>query len=111
MPETFDLVLVSIGVVAMVMNMIGLVIAFLANQKFLPGMHKRVVTLVLILVVFLNVQISIEVLNHAALYLRNDILLSYSLSQVSILFVIIVCIFTSIASYVNYRMGSEVGFK
>ena len=43
MAETIQLVLVVIGVIAMVLNIIGLVRALLANEKFLSGSHKMVV--------------------------------------------------------------------
>ena len=110
MPKTVELALVIIGIIAMAMNIIGLVRAFLANKKFLSGTNKQVVMMVLLLVVFLNVHIMLEVLNNASLYFKNDQNLSSTLNHINFMLVIVVAFCTILASYINLKMAKEHGF-
>lgn len=101
---------IAVSIFALVINIYGLIVAFIANSKFHGGLNKRVVNIVLTLVVLLNIHIILNVYSNTTLIFRGTEALHGILDHIGFILVIIVSIFIIIASAVNHKMAREQGF-
>jgi len=102
---------ISISIFAVVINLIGFVIAVAANSKFQGGVNKQVVKVVLITVIFLNIHIMLSVYNNTSLFFYGKQSLHVLLDHIGFILIIIVTIFTITASIMNLIMAKEQGFE
>lgn len=102
---------VAFSIFAVVINLIGLIIALAANSKFHGGTNKLFVRAVLVLVVILNIHLVISTANNTFSFFYGRQGLHILLDHISFILVILIGIFTAIASIINFIMAKEQGFR
>lgn len=103
--------IISIGVFALIINLVGFIVSIIANSRFHAGVYKQFVNIVIALVFFLNIHLILNVWLNTSFIVFGKSIPSLLVDHISFVLVIIVCIFTIIASVVNLILAREVGFK
>ena len=101
---------IIVGALALLINIYGLIVAFIANSKFHGGYHKKIVYIVLALVVFLNVHIILNVYSNTRNVFSGSEAFHIAMDNVGFILVLIVSILIIVASAVNMMMAREHGF-
>lgn len=99
---------IAISIFALIINIYGLVVAFIADSKFHGGLNKQIVRIVFVLVVLLNIHIILNV--YSNIIFQGTDSLHIALDHIGFILVIIISILAIIASLVNYKMAREQGF-
>ena len=101
---------IIIGGLALLINIYGLIVAFIANLKFHGGYHKKIVHIVLALVVFLNIHIILNVYSNTKNIFNGSDVLHIAMDHTGFILVLIVSLLVVVASVVNMMMAKEHGF-
>ena len=101
----------GIAVIALVINLVGLFRLLMAQKMFLSGWYKIILKGIVVIVVFLNLFIIVDVVNDYVFYFAENMQLYQQLNLVLFILALLTALSLVGISIINLKIAKEHGFR